>query len=215
MAMIEDVIREMRKAAEVVARGEDEIVGIAGEAVVCWASAIEAAMRKRDAEIERLHGQIHTLLERGDELRNDKKELREIIAIREDQLEHCRKDAERMQKEIEHLKLAGKVQTGAEIERDTEIERLKEEAKWQRLWREAAMVDAQKYSEAQDEIKRLRDELWRLTRELTEADIDVHLLREALQAFKDFDDLPREAKRPDVFELRVRQPILAALKEDK
>lgn len=36
-------------------------------------------------------------------------------------------------------------------------------------------------------------------------------LRGALQAFKDFDDLPVFAKRPDVFELRVRQPILAAL----
>ena len=40
---------------------------------------------------------------------------------------------------------------------------------------------------------------------------EVERLRGALQAFKDFDDLPTIAKRPDVFELRVRQPILAAL----
>jgi chromosome segregation ATPase len=66
----------------------------------------ERFLEEQDAEIERLHGQIHTLLERGDELRNDKKELREIIAIREGQLEHCRKDAERMQKEIERLREA-------------------------------------------------------------------------------------------------------------
>lgn len=33
----------------------------------------------------------------------------------------------------------------------------------------------------------------------------------ALRAFKAFDDLPAAAKRPDVFEQRVRQPILAVL----
>jgi hypothetical protein len=37
----------------------------------------------------------------------------------------------------------------------------------------------------------------------------------ALQAFKDFDDLPLESKRPDVFEIKVRKPILAALAELK
>jgi hypothetical protein len=38
---------------------------------------------------------------------------------------------------------------------------------------------------------------------------------EALQTFKDFDDLPLECKRPDVFEIKVRKPILAALAELK
>jgi hypothetical protein len=38
---------------------------------------------------------------------------------------------------------------------------------------------------------------------------------EALQVFKDFDDLPLECKRPDVFEIKVRKPILAALAELK
>jgi hypothetical protein len=33
----------------------------------------------------------------------------------------------------------------------------------------------------------------------------------ALQAFKDFDDVPLESKRPDVFEIKVRKPILATL----
>jgi len=33
----------------------------------------------------------------------------------------------------------------------------------------------------------------------------------AVQAFKDFDDMPTFAKRPDVFELRVRRKLLAAL----
>lgn len=40
---------------------------------------------------------------------------------------------------------------------------------------------------------------------------DVAELVEALRAFKAFDDMPTEAKRPDVFEMKVRQPILAAL----
>ena len=38
-------------------------------------------------------------------------------------------------------------------------------------------------------------------------------LRLALQDFKEFDDLPPYLKRPDVFELKVRRPILAALQE--
>ena len=38
-------------------------------------------------------------------------------------------------------------------------------------------------------------------------------LRLALQDFKEFDDLPLHLKRPDVFELKVRRPILAALQE--
>ena len=42
----------------------------------------------------------------------------------------------------------------------------------------------------------------------------------ALQAFKDFDDLPFEWKRPDVFEIEARKPMLRTLaemqhKEDK
>jgi hypothetical protein len=37
----------------------------------------------------------------------------------------------------------------------------------------------------------------------------------ALQAFKDFDGLPLESKRPDVFEIKVRKPILDALTELK
>ena len=37
----------------------------------------------------------------------------------------------------------------------------------------------------------------------------------AMQALKDFDDLPLSAKRPDLFEIRVRRPILAALDEIK
>jgi hypothetical protein len=37
----------------------------------------------------------------------------------------------------------------------------------------------------------------------------------ALQAFEDFDGLPLESKRPDVFEIKVRNPILAALAELK
>jgi hypothetical protein len=36
---------------------------------------------------------------------------------------------------------------------------------------------------------------------------------EALRAFKDFDDMPTSYKRPDVFELRVRRKLLAALAE--
>ena len=35
----------------------------------------------------------------------------------------------------------------------------------------------------------------------------------ALQAFKDFDDLPLEWKRPDVFEIEVRKPTLRTLAE--
>jgi hypothetical protein len=38
---------------------------------------------------------------------------------------------------------------------------------------------------------------------------------EALQAFENFDDMPLSAKRPDIFERMVRQPILAALAEIK
>ena len=34
---------------------------------------------------------------------------------------------------------------------------------------------------------------------------------DALQAFNSFDDLPVEAKRPDIFEIRVRMPILRTL----
>lgn len=37
----------------------------------------------------------------------------------------------------------------------------------------------------------------------------------ALQLFKYFDDLPLSAKRPDVFERKVRHPILVALAEIK
>jgi hypothetical protein len=33
----------------------------------------------------------------------------------------------------------------------------------------------------------------------------------ALQTFKDFDDLPLECKRPDVFEIKVRKTILIVL----
>ena len=36
-----------------------------------------------------------------------------------------------------------------------------------------------------------------------------------MQALKDFDELPLSAKRPDVFERRVRHPILVALAEIK
>lgn len=43
---------------------------------------------------------------------------------------------------------------------------------------------------------------------------EVERLRAALQAFADFDALPLEVKRPDIFELKVRRPILAALAED-
>ena len=35
----------------------------------------------------------------------------------------------------------------------------------------------------------------------------------ALQAFKDFDDLPWEWKRPDVFEIEARKPMLRTLAE--
>ena len=35
----------------------------------------------------------------------------------------------------------------------------------------------------------------------------------ALQAFKDFDDLPFEWKRPDVFEIEARKPMLRTLAE--
>ena len=38
----------------------------------------------------------------------------------------------------------------------------------------------------------------------------VKALVEAVQAFADFDALPTHAKRPDVFEMRVRQPMLRA-----
>jgi hypothetical protein len=38
---------------------------------------------------------------------------------------------------------------------------------------------------------------------------------EALEVFKDFDDLPLEAKRPDVFEIMVRQKQLSAIAELK
>ena len=38
---------------------------------------------------------------------------------------------------------------------------------------------------------------------------------EALEAFKEFDDLPTAVKRPDLFELKVRKPILRTLAEIK
>jgi len=46
-----------------------------------------------------------------------------------------------------------------------------------------------------------------------EAKLDKAVL--AMQALKDFDELPLSAKRPDVFERRVRHPILVALSEIK
>lgn len=45
------------------------------------------------------------------------------------------------------------------------------------------------------------------------SDPRVNALVEALQAFKDFDDLPTSHKRPDVFEIRVRRKLLAALRQ--
>jgi chromosome segregation ATPase len=66
---------------------ERNLDAVYGERNMC-----EQALDDRDAEIARLRGNIHTLLERGDALRNDKKELQEIRAIREDQLEHCREE---------------------------------------------------------------------------------------------------------------------------
>ena len=36
---------------------------------------------------------------------------------------------------------------------------------------------------------------------------------DALRAFNSFDDLPTEVKRPDIFEINVRLPILRALAE--
>lgn len=39
----------------------------------------------------------------------------------------------------------------------------------------------------------------------------VEALVKAAEAFKDFDDMPTAHKRPDVFELKVRKPLLAAL----
>ena len=41
-------------------------------------------------------------------------------------------------------------------------------------------------------------------------DEQVKRLVEAVQAFADFDALPTHSKRPDVFEIRVRQPLLRA-----
>lgn len=62
---------------------------------------------------------------------------------------------------------------------------------------------------------RLADRIEELTREQDRAEAEVARLRAALRAFADFDALPLEMKRPDIFELKVRRPILAALTGDK
>jgi outer membrane murein-binding lipoprotein Lpp len=82
-------------------------------------------------QVEDLHGQIHTLLERGDALRNDKKELQTEIK----QLNR------RYLREIENSQLLSK----AVEELQAEIEKLREEVRVLRLYGNkdcTAMADA-------------------------------------------------------------------------
>jgi len=52
-------------------------------------------------------------------------------------------------------------------------------------------------------------------RKIEELEAKLDKAVSAMQALKDFDELPLSAKRPDVFERRVRHPILVALSEIK
>jgi hypothetical protein len=67
-------------------------------------------------------------------------------------------------------------------------------------------------------VKRLRscssdEAMWSIEAadHIEELEAKLAMAVEALQTFKDFDDLPLESKRPDVFEIKVRKPILVAL----
>ena len=64
-------------------------------------------------------------------------------------------------------------------------------------------------SEAMHQNKLLHDALTRA--EAAEARLAKALL--VLRLFKYFDDMPLSAKRPDVFERKVRNPVLATLAE--
>jgi hypothetical protein len=46
---------------------------------------------------------------------------------------------------------------------------------------------------------------------IEELEAKLAMAVEALQTFKDFDDLPLECKRPDAFQIKVRKPILVTL----
>ena len=74
---------------------------------------------------------------------------------------------------------------------------------------EAKLATCEKYRDAYAECDRIGTQA---VRDL-EAKLDKAVA--ALQLFKDFDDLPLSAKRPDVFERKVRHPILVALAEIK
>jgi len=69
-------------------------------------------------------------------------------------------------------------------------------------------------SESNDEARLRRQAEREAAADLIEA-LKAKLAKatEALQAFENFDDMPLSAKRPDIFERMVRQPILAALAE--
>jgi len=71
----EEILREMREYAEHL-RHEP-----IADPLRRWADALEQAQEVPGTatQVEDLHGQIHTLLERGDDLRNDKKELKTEI----------------------------------------------------------------------------------------------------------------------------------------
>ena len=85
----------------------------------------------------------------------------------------------------------------------------------------------EKWDEAADRIEALtkeRDEAMQLLQTLSNMNGDLSrdmyktklLLAkavEALQAFKDFDDMPTSHKRPDVFEVSVRRKLLSTLAE--
>jgi hypothetical protein len=86
---------------------------------------------------------------------------------------------------------------------------------WDRKYCMAAKVDSltaklatcEKYRDAYDKMGRIGTEAYR--------DLEAKLAKavEALQAFKDFDDMPTSHKRPDVFEVSVRRKLLSTLAE--
>lgn len=58
-----------------------------------------------------------------------------------------------------------------------------------------------------DMVRRIEE----LEAKLSESEALLAKAVEALVAFNSFDDLPVEAKRPDIFEIKVRMPILRTL----
>jgi hypothetical protein len=103
-------------------------------------------------------------------------------------------------------------------------------------FRDRGLQDPQCQCDSAEAVKVVANRIKALTKERDEA---VHLARlrktfieearderdeaqaklakalEALEAFKEFDDLPTQVKRPDLFEIKVRKPILRTLAEIK